>query len=155
MRIRLIAVGTRMPSWVIAGFDDYVRRLPPELKLELVTIPVTRRGRNVSVAQLKTVEGTHILRAAGNARLIAFDEHGKALSTVQWADALSSWMQDGRDVAFAIGGPDGHSRSVLTQAEARWSLSSLTLPHALVRIVVAEQLYRVWSMTVNHPYHRG
>ena len=155
MRIRLIAIGSRMPAWVVAGFDDYVRRLPPELKLELLTIPIMKRGGNASLAQIKAAEGTHILRAAKNARLVAFDEHGTALSTLQWKDALSSWMQDARDVAFAVGGPDGHSQSVLAHAEARWSLSSLTLPHALVRIVVAEQLYRAWSIIANHPYHRG
>lgn len=154
MHLRLIAVGTRMRAWVSAGYEDYTRRLPRELKLELVEIPLAARGNNADIPRLKTTEAERILKAAGEARLIALDEHGSALSTLQWADALTGWMRDGRNVALAIGGPDGHADAVLEHAEARWSLSKLTLPHALVRVVVAEQLYRAWSVTTNHPYHR-
>lgn len=155
MRLRLIAVGTRMPAWVTAGYEDYARRLPRELKIDLVEIPLVTRGGNADVARLKAAEGERILRAVGDARLFALDETGKGLSTLQWAESLTDWMRDGRDVALAIGGPDGHAEPVLQQAEAIWSLSRLTLPHALVRVVLAEQLYRAWSVTVNHPYHRA
>lgn len=155
MHLRLIAVGTRMPAWVSAGYEDYARRLPRELKIELVEIPLAARGNNADIPRLKSIEGERILKAVGDARLIALDENGSALSTLQWADALTGWMRDGRDVTLAIGGPDGHADAVLAGAEAHWSLSKLTLPHALVRVVVAEQLYRAWSVTVNHPYHRA
>ena len=154
MRLRLIAVGTRMPAWVSAGYDDYARRLPRELKIDLVEIPLAARSGNPDIPRLKAAEGERILRAVGEARLIALDEHGKSLPTLQWADALNDWMREGRDVALAVGGPDGHHESVLARAEARWSLSKLTLPHALVRVFVAEQIYRAWSVTVGHPYHR-
>lgn len=155
MHLRLIAVGTRIPAWINAGYEDYVRRLPRELKIDLIEIPLATRGNNADIAKFKTAEGERILKSADGTRLIALDEHGSALSTLQWADALTGWMRDGRDVTLAIGGPDGHADVVLAHAEARWSLSKLTLPHALVRVVVAEQLYRAWSVTTNHPYHRA
>lgn len=143
-----------MPAWVAAGYEDYARRLPRELKLELVEIPLAGRSGNADPSRRKRIEGARILKVAGGARLIAFDEHGSVLSTRHWAVALDGWSRDGRDVVLAVGGPDGHDHAVLERAEARWSLSALTLPHTLVRVVVAEQLYRAWSVTVNHPYHR-
>jgi len=155
VHLRLITVGTRMPAWVTAGYEDYARRLPRELKIDLVEIPLAARGGNADIPRLKATEGERILRAVGGARLFALDETGTGLSTLQWAESLTDWMRDGRDVALAVGGPDGHAEPVLQQAEARWSLSKLTLPHALVRVVLAEQLYRAWSVTVNHPYHRA
>lgn len=155
MHIRLIAVGTRMPAWVGAGYEEYARRLPRELKIELIEIPLAARAGNADIQRLKAAEGQRILKAVGEARLIALDEHGSGLTTLQWADALTAWMHDGRDVALAIGGPDGHADEVLARAELRWSLSKLTLPHALVRVILAEQLYRAWSITTNHPYHRA
>lgn len=155
MHLRLIAVGTRMPAWISAGYEEYARRLPRELKPELVEIPLAARGSNADIQRLKTAEGQRIIKAAGGARLIALDEHGSGLSTLQWADALGGWMRDGRVVALAVGGPDGHADDVLARAEACWSLSKLTLPHALVRVILAEQLYRAWSVTTNHPYHRN
>lgn len=155
MHLRLIAVGTRMPAWVTAGVGDYLRRLPRELKAGFVEIPVAARTPQASVAKLKAAEGAKVLKAVSDARLFALDEHGREFTTLQWADALRGWMRDGRDVALAIGGPDGHDASVLAAAEDRWSLSKLTLPHALVRVVLAEQLYRAWAVTVNHPYHRA
>jgi len=155
MHLRLIAVGTRMPAWVSAGYEDYTRRLPRELKLELIEIPLAARGNNADISRLKTTEGERILKVVGDARLIALDEAGKMLSTLQWAESLTIWMRDGRGVALAVGGPEGHADAVLERAEARWSLSKLTLPHALVRVVVAEQVYRAWTVTTNHPYHRA
>ena len=156
MRIRLIAVGTRMPAWITAGFDDYALRLPRELKLDLVEIAVEHRGKNADVARLREAEGEKLLRAAGReARLIVFDERGDSLDTQGWAKALQGWMQDGREVCLLIGGPDGHAPAVLAAASARWSLSKLTFPHALVRVLIAEQLYRAHSLLINHPYHRA
>jgi 23S rRNA (pseudouridine1915-N3)-methyltransferase len=156
MRIRLIAIGTRMPAWIEAGFADYAQRLPRELKLELVEIAVEHRGKNADIARLREAEGERLLKAAGReARLIAFDERGESLDTQAWSKALKGWMQDGREVCLLIGGPDGHAPAVLAAAQARWSLSKLTFPHALVRVLIAEQLYRAHSLLVNHPYHRA
>ena len=156
MKLRLIAAGTRMPGWVETAFEDYRKRLPPQLKLELVEIAVAHRGKNPDLARLKNLEGQSLLRALRpDDRVIALDERGEKLSTQAWSQALTQWMQDGRDIAFLIGGPDGLAPEVLQRAAARWSLSPLTLPHALVRVVVAEQLYRAWSVLSNHPYHRA
>ncbi len=155
MRLRLIAVGTRMPDWIGKGFDDYASRLPRELKLELVEIPVEHRGKNADLARLREAEGEKLLKAAGEARIIVFDEHGVQPDTVGWAKSLTGWMQDGRDVALLIGGPDGHAPEVFARAEVKWSLSRLTFPHALVRVLVAEQIYRAWSLLNKHPYHRA
>lgn len=155
MRVRLVAIGTRMPEWIEAGYADYAQRLPRELKLELVELPVEHRGKNADIARLREAEGERILKAAGESRLIALDEHGTQPDTIGWSRALKDWMQDGRDVVLAVGGPDGHAPAVLAKAEARWSLSKLTFPHALVRVLVAEQLYRAWSVLQSHPYHRA
>lgn len=155
MRIRLIAIGTRMPEWVTAGYDDYAARLSRELKLELVELPVEHRGKNADIPRLRDAEGERLLKAAGESRIIAFDEHGTQPDTTGWSKALKGWMQDGRDIALLIGGPDGHAPAVLAKAEAKWSLAKITFPHALVRVIVAEQLYRAWSLLNNHPYHRA
>lgn len=155
MRIRLIAVGTRMPAWVESGYADYAGRLPREIRLELVELPVEHRGKNADIARLRSAEGEKLLKAAGESRIIAFDERGAQPDTLGWSEALKGWMRDGRDVSLLIGGPDGHAPAVLLKAEAKWSLSKLTYPHALVRVVVAEQLYRAWSLLNNHPYHRA
>lgn len=144
-----------MPAWVQAGYGDYARRLPRELKLELVEIPAAPRAGRADLARRRAAESEKLLHAAGQARLIALDEHGEFLDTAAWARALQGWMREGRDVALAVGGPDGHAPAVLAAAEARWSLSPLTLPHALVRVVVAEQLYRAWTVLAKHPYHRA
>lgn len=156
MRIRLIAIGTRMPAWIESGFADYAQRLPRELKLELVEIAVEHRGKNADITRLREAEGEKLLKAAGrDAWLIAFDERGESLDTLAWSKSLQGWMQDGREVCLLIGGPDGHAPAVLAAARARWSLSKLTFPHALVRVLIAEQLYRAHSLLINHPYHRA
>ena len=156
MRVRLIAVGTRMPAWVEAGFAEYAQRLPRELRLELVEVPVEARGKNADIPRLREAEGEKMLRAAGrDSRIVAFDERGDTLDSLGWSRALPQWLQDGRDVALLVGGPDGLSPACLAAAAARWSLSRLTFPHPLVRVLIAEQLYRAWSVTQNHPYHRG
>lgn len=157
MRLRLLGVGTRMPAWVTAGFDDYARRLPREAALELVEIPLARRPAKASPAdidRLRRQEGEALLARAGKARIVVLDERGKNWSTRELADRMADWRQDGRDVALLVGGPDGLDAACQQAAEARWSLSRLTLPHPLVRVLLAEQLYRAHSLLAGHPYHR-
>lgn len=156
MRLRLICVGQKMPDWVTQGFNDYAKRMPPELAVELSEIALAHRGKNADIARMVQREGESVLAAAGKGdRLIALEVGGKAWSTEQLSKQLESWQQDGRDVSFMIGGPDGLAGDCRAQADQMWSLSPLTLPHPLVRIVLAEQLYRAWSITRNHPYHRA
>ena len=151
-----MAVGTRMPAWVRDGFNEYQRRLPRECSLELIEIPVAQRGKNADIARLKRAEAERIIKSLQrDAIVIAFDEGGESLSTGQWARSLADWLQQGRDVALIIGGPDGLASEALARADRKWSLSRLTLPHGLVRILVAEQVYRAWTLVTNHPYHRS
>jgi len=154
LKLRLIAVGDKLPAWADAAVAEFTTRLPREWRFQLVEIPVTTRGKNADVARLKAAEGEKLLRAAGEAEVIAFDERGSTLSTADWANQVQQWQRDGRDVALLIGGPDGLSPACLAHARQRWSLSKLTLPHAMARVLVAEQLYRVASVLAGHPYHR-
>jgi 23S rRNA (pseudouridine1915-N3)-methyltransferase len=155
MQINLIAVGTRMPHWVEDGYQAYARRLPRECRLNLVEIPAGQRGRSKSAAGAIREEGRRILAAlSAEQRVIALDEKGALWSTQQLARQLEHWLQGGRDISLLVGGPDGLSRECLEQAPEHWSLSPLTLPHALVRVLLAEQLYRAWTVTTGHPYHR-
>ena len=154
MKIQLIAVGTKMPDWVTAGFNVYQRRFPKEIPLELIEIPAGKRGKNADIARILQKEGELTMAAAGKSRIVTLDIPGKPWTTEQLAQQLEVWKQDGRDVALLIGGPEGLSPECKAAAEQSWSLSPLTLPHPLVRIVVAESLYRAWSITTNHPYHR-
>jgi 23S rRNA (pseudouridine1915-N3)-methyltransferase len=156
MRVKLIAVGTRMPSWIAHGIAEYQVRLPRAWRFEVVEIPVASRSAGVDVDKLKQAEGQKMLRAAGEGtHIVAFDEAGAAHTTVQWATAVQQWQRDGRDVALLIGGPDGLSPECLRRAAQRWSLSPLTLPHGLARVMVVEQLYRAVSILEGHPYHRA
>jgi 23S rRNA (pseudouridine1915-N3)-methyltransferase len=156
MRIKLLAVGDRMPPWVRAGFEDYAARLPREWRFELVEIPAAARSKNADIARLKEAEAEKISKALPRgAHLIALDERGEPLGTPDWAKAIEGWQREGQDVCLLIGGPDGLAPGILAGAQRRWSLSRLTLPHALVRVLVAEQLYRAWSVLANHPYHRA
>jgi len=155
MKVRLIAVGTRLPKWVEQGVAEFQVRLPREWRFEIVEVPVAARGDNADVERLKRAEGEKLLRAIPDgAEVIAFDERGESLSTAEWAKAIRAWQRDGRDVALLIGGPDGLAPECLTRAQRRWSLSKLTLPHALARVMALEQLYRAWTVTQGHPYHR-
>jgi 23S rRNA (pseudouridine1915-N3)-methyltransferase len=155
VRVRLIAVGTRMPKWVAAGVAEYEPRLPREWRFEIVEIPVAARGANADIDRLKRAEGEKMLRAIpAGADVIAFDERGDLRATRDWANTVKQWQQHGRDVALLVGGPDGLAPECLARANHRWSLSKLTLPHGLVRVFVLEQLYRAWSVTQGHPYHR-
>ena len=155
MRIHLLALGTRRPGWEREGYEHYARRLPPQCRLELTEIPIEKRTRSTSVNTLLAREGQRMLRLIPrDAFCIALDESGKRRTTRELADALAGWLQGGRDIAMLIGGPDGLARECLCTADERWSLSPLTLPHGLCRIVLAEQLYRAWSLLQGHPYHR-
>lgn len=154
MRIHLIAVGTRMPAWVRAGFADYAARLPRECSLALREIAPARRAGNPG--RWLRAEGERIRAAIpAGAYRIALDERGREWSTSELAERLARWLQEGRDLALLVGGPDGLEPACREGAEQTWSLSRLTLPHALVRVVVAEQLYRAWSLLHGHPYHRA
>lgn len=155
MKIQLIAVGTKMPKWVEEGFNEYKRRFPYDMPLELTEIPAGKRGKNADIARILQKEGEAMLSAVakGN-RIVTLDIPGKAWNTEQLAVQLESWKLDARDVSILIGGPEGLSPECKAAAEQSWSLSPLTLPHPLVRVIMAESLYRAWSITANHPYHR-
>jgi 23S rRNA (pseudouridine1915-N3)-methyltransferase len=156
MQIHLIAVGTRMPAWVTSGYEEYVRRMPHECELRLVEIPLSKRGKNRSALQNRREEGKAMLAAIpAQATVVALDVRGKAWSTETLAARLQDWLQGGRDVALLVGGPDGLDDTCLGRADLCWSLSALTLPHALVRVLLAEQLYRAWTVLQGHPYHRA
>ncbi len=155
MRLLVVAVGHRMPDWVIAGFDEYARRMPRELPLDLVEVKAEPRTAGKPVDVMKTQEESRI-RAALPARChcVVLDEHGKDVTTAQLAQQLGQWQQNGLDVALIIGGPDGLADGIKSDADEKIRLSSLTLPHAMVRPLLAEALYRAWTLTRNHPYHR-
>jgi 23S rRNA (pseudouridine1915-N3)-methyltransferase len=155
MRLLLVAAGTRLPQWVNAGYEEYAQRLRGEFRLELKEIPLGQRsGGDGQKAVIK--EGEKMLAALpASAYVVALQVHGRALSSEQLAAFLQARANEGRDVAFCIGGPDGLAPAVDARADLKWSLSALTLPHALVRVVVAEALYRAVSIVKGHPYHRG
>lgn len=156
MRIHLLAVGTRMPSWVVEGYREYTKRLPRECSLQLVEIPPAKRHKSLSAEQARQQEGQAILAALPkDCSVVALDVRGKPWSTETLATQLDDWLVSGRDVALLVGGPDGLSDACLERADQHWSLSALTYPHALVRIVLAEQLYRAWTINTGHPYHRS
>lgn len=145
-----------MPRWVEEGYAEYAKRLPPECALTLTEIDPVRRAKSTPVAQAKEEEGRRILKAIPkSAAVIALDEHGKAWSTEELARQLGEWMADGRDRALLVGGADGLSADCMARCERRWALSPLTFPHPLVRVIVAEQIYRAWTLMQGHPYHRG
>lgn len=156
MNIHLIAVGERMPAWVQQGYAEYAKRLPPECGLRLVEIAPGRRSKAADPARAIQEEGERMLAAVPKGSLVlALDERGREWATADLAEQLGRWLQGGRDVALLVGGPDGLAAACRERAEGTWSLSRLTLPHPLVRVVVAEQLYRAWSVLQNHPYHRA
>jgi 23S rRNA (pseudouridine1915-N3)-methyltransferase len=156
MRLIVASVGQRMPSWVDDGWIDYARRMPRELTLDLREVPLGRRGRNADLARLRRDEGVALLAATGaGARRVALDRDGRPWSTERLARRLEAWRGEGRDCAFLVGGPDGLAPACLEAADETWSLGPLTLPHPLVRVVLAEQLYRAWTIISNHPYHRA
>ncbi len=156
MKLHLVAVGMKMPDWVTAGFEEYAKRMPTECRLYLQEIQAAKRGKSGHVGHWIAEEGERIMATVpANHRVIALDIKGQSWSTVQLAQHMEKWMHDGRDVSLLIGGPDGMAETCLQRADQTWSLSALTLPHPLVRIIVAEQLYRAWSVICRHPYHRA
>ncbi len=145
-----------MPKWVTEGFEEYRKRMPPELVLELVEIPLGKRGKNADLERAIRAEGQAMLEhIKKNDWVIALEVDGKAASTEKLASWLADWQMAGRDVCLLVGGPDGNAPECRARADAKWSLSALTLPHPLVRVLLAEQLYRAWSINANHPYHRA
>ncbi|MNM84087.1 Ribosomal RNA large subunit methyltransferase H [compost metagenome] len=156
MKARLIATGERAPSWVAHGFSEYQKRLSHWLPLELVEIEPGLRGKGRDPKRAIEDEGKRVLAALPkNAYVVALDVPGRQLSSEQLAQRLEHWRSQGRDLAFLIGGPEGHAAEVSAVADEKWSIGPLTLPHMLVRLVVAEQLYRAAAMLANHPYHRA
>ncbi len=154
MRLILLAVGDRLPAWAEAATAEYLKRMPREARVDLLKIrPENRADRAASV--IKQAEAARLLeKQPAGSRLVALDEHGAQLSTRELADLLQRWMVSGRDTCLMIGGADGLAPSILERAEATLALSRLTLPHALARVLLAEQLYRAASLLRNHPYHR-
>ena len=156
MELIIAAVGTRMPDWVDTAFAEYQKRMPREARIRLLEIKPEKRDGGKTTQQIMGLEAARIAAAlpSKNCYQIALDEHGKQLSSLALADALQSWLAAGRDVALIIGGADGLAPEIKARADLMWSLSALTLPHALVRVILAEQLYRASSILQNHPYHR-
>ena len=156
MRIHLIAVGHKMPDWVVKGYLEYAKRLPSDCPLQLHEIPAQKRAKGADLKRIADQEGQRMLDAVPKgAWVIALDEQGVSWATSKLAGQLSAWQQQGRDIALLVGGPEGLSSMCRKRADQIWSLSGLTLPHPLVRVIVAEQLYRAWSINNNHPYHRA
>jgi len=155
MKIHLIAVGKKMPEWVNIGYSEFSKRMPPEIQIKLIEITPSVRNKATPIEKNIKEEGERIQSAIpSNSRLIVLDEKGKNFSSVDLSKKMESWLPMGQDISIVIGGADGVDNVIKQQAVEKWSLSSLTLPHALVRVVVAEQLYRGWSILKGHPYHR-
>jgi len=155
VQIQLLCVGDKMPGWVGEGYAEYAKRMPRECALRLKEIAPAKRGKNADIARAIDEEGQkmHAAVPAGD-HVVALDLSGKDWSTPQLSEALARWLGGGRNVTLLVGGPDGLAPSCLARADERWRLSALTFPHPLVRILLAEQLYRAWSLLHNHPYHR-
>ena len=154
MKLWLVAVGQRQPAWAETAYADFAKRFPPEMRLELKAVKAEPRGGKTA-EQLMAAEAARIDAAVPRgARRVVLDEHGTRLTTTQLAQRLTAWQHDGRDAALLIGGPDGLDAALKSSADETLRLSDLTLPHAFVRVLLAEALYRAWTVTVNHPYHR-
>jgi 23S rRNA (pseudouridine1915-N3)-methyltransferase len=156
VKARLVAVGERAPRWVADGFAEYRKRLSHWLPLELVEVAPGMRGKGRDTARAMAEEGARVLAVvAGDVHVVALDGRGKPWSSEELAARMEHWRSQGRDLAFVVGGPEGHADDVLVRADESWSLGPATLPHMLVRLLVAEQLYRACAMLANHPYHRA
>jgi 23S rRNA (pseudouridine1915-N3)-methyltransferase len=155
MRVTILSVGHKMPAWIQEGFQEYTRRMPPEVRVELVELKPEERSAAKNAGKAMQAEGERILAAVPDgATLLALDERGRAVSTQGLSVMLADWMRDATHPVFAIGGADCLDAAVKERANKLISLSALTLPHGLVRVVLAEQLYRAWSILARHPYHR-
>ena len=156
MRLHVLAVGTRMPAWVIAGFNEYAARMPAQCSLALKEIPAGKRTRGADLNRIAADEGARLCaQIPARAYAIALERSGRTISTEGLADKLRGFLQNESEVAFLVGGPEGLSADTVANARECWSLSALTLPHPLVRVMLAEQIYRAWSLINNLPYHRG
>ena len=155
MRLVLASVGQRPPAWAETAYDDFAKRFPPDLRLELKAVKAEPRTTGKTASQMMAAEAQRLEAACPKgARRVVLDEHGSRLTTLQLADRLSFWLGDGRDVVLLVGGPDGLAPALKASADERLRLSDLTLPHAFVRVLLAETLYRAWSVSTGHPYHR-
>jgi len=155
MKIQIIAIGKKMPDWVQTGCDEYLKRLSNDIAISFKELPLAQRGKNTPAALSIEKEGQQMLAAIPDQHfVVALDSRGKQWSTEQLSERLADWRMQGRDMSLLIGGPDGLSKACLTRADITWSLSALTLPHPLVRVLLVEQLYRAWSILNNHPYHK-
>jgi len=155
MKIRLLAVGTKMPAWVTTGFNEYNKRMPREMSVEIVELPIGPRGKGADLKRAIKKEGDAMLAAIPNGDwVVALEVTGKTWSTEQLATQMEGWQLQGRNMSLLIGGPDGLDPRCTALADQKWSLSALTLPHPMVRILLSEQLYRAWSLIQGHPYHK-
>ena len=154
MRLTIVAVGHKVPDWAQTAYDDYVKRFPPELKVDLKAVKTEPRASRTLEGLLLAERGRIEAAISKGTRVVALDERGTAVTTLALADRLKAWQLSGDDVAIVIGGPDGLDPEFKKRAQERLRLSDLTLPHAMVRVLLIEQLYRAWSITINHPYHR-
>lgn len=155
MQIDLIAVGKKMPTWIESGFKEYIKRLPRNIHFKLIEINPAKRSTNSNIKNLKQKEQEKIFSAlSDNSFIIALDEKGKPISSKKLAAKILAWNDDNQHISIIIGGADGLCEKIKDKANELWSLSEMTLPHGLVRVMVAEQIYRAWTITQNHPYHR-
>ena len=155
MKLRILAVGHKMPAWIEAGYQEYAKRMPPDAALDLIEIKPEKRAAGASTSRIQKLEAERILAALpAQAMLVALDERGKQLSTTELSEHIARWMQEGRQPCFVIGGADGLDASIKSRSDLLLGISRLTLPHGLVRVLLAEQLYRAISLLKGHPYHR-
>lgn len=156
MKINIIAIGNKMPDWVEDASQDFVKRMPSEIKINSILLPLIKRGKNSDIPRIVRDESRKLLAAVPkDSVLVVLDVLGKSVTTMKLSSLLETWLQQGQDVSIVIGGPDGVSDELLSKASLKISLSELTFPHTLVRVILLEQIYRAWSILNNHPYHRA
>ena len=156
MKVNLIAIGNKMPDWVDIASNDFLKRLPAEIKVNEVFLPLIKRGKNPDIPRIVRDESRKLLNAVPkNSVLVVLDVLGKKITTMKLSEMLGTWLEQSQDISIIIGGPDGVSDELLASATMKISLSELTFPHPLVRVVLLEQIYRAWSILNNHPYHRA
>lgn len=156
MKIQLIAIGTKMPAWVDQAYSEYAQRMPHQCKLELIELPAKKRGKNADTARILRDEADAMKQViSSNAIVIGLDRCGKTIDTEKLATQMQQWIDNSQDVALLIGGPEGIDPNYLQELGQKWSLSAMTFAHPVVRVMLAEQLYRAWSILANLPYHRG